>query len=156
MNINKKEIVNEINNLTHQKYQIEQKLLSLQKQYSEFLKPECKQYIGKCYIDARNKRYVKIVSQYGYSPNTVTGLCVKMGAILKYNVDNEGLRFIDPIISLKEEFIYFDSILIEQELSEMQEISSEEFTNEMDDIYKQFKIEVNSAAKTIDEIAQNL
>ena len=43
-----------------------------------------KQYIGKCYIDARNKRYVKIVSQYGYSPNTVTGLCVKMGAILKH------------------------------------------------------------------------
>ena len=115
-----------------------------------------KQYIGKCYIDARNKRYVKIVSQYGYSPNTVTGLCVKMGAILKYNVDNEGLRFIDPIISLNEEFLYFDSILIEQELSEMQEISPEEFTNEMDDIYKQFKIEVNSAAKTIDEIAQNL
>ena len=115
-----------------------------------------KQYIGKCYIDARNKRYVKIVSQYGYSPNTVTGLCVKMGAILKYNVDNEGLRFIDPIISLNEEFLYFDSILIEQELSEMQEISPEEFTNEMDDIYKQFKIEVNSVAKTIDEIAQNL
>lgn len=54
MNINKKEIVNEINNLTHQKYQIEQKLLSLQKQYSEFLKPECKQYIGKCY-----KQYVE-------------------------------------------------------------------------------------------------
>ena len=115
-----------------------------------------KQYIGKCYIDARNKRYVKIISQYGYSPNTVTGLCVKMGAILKYNVDNEGLRFIDPIVSLNEEFLYFDSILIEQELSEMQEISPEEFTNEMDDIYKQFKIEVNSAANTIDEIAQNL
>ena len=115
-----------------------------------------KQYIGKCYIDARNKRYVKIVSQYGYSPNTVTGLCVKMGAILKYNIDNEGLRFIDPIVSLKEEFVYFDSILIEQELSEMQEISPEEFTNEMDDIYKQFKIEVNSGARTIDEIAQNL
>ena len=54
MNINKKEIANEINNLTHQKYQIEQKLLSLQKQYSEFLKPECKQYIGKCY-----KQYVE-------------------------------------------------------------------------------------------------
>lgn len=115
-----------------------------------------KQYIGKCYIDARNKRYVKIVSQYGYSPNTVTGLCVKMGAILKYNVDNEGLRFMDPVVSLNEEFVYFDSILIEQELSEMQEISSEEFTNEMDDIYKQFKIEVNSAANTIDEIAKNL
>lgn len=115
-----------------------------------------KQYIGKCYIDTRNKRYVKIVSQYGYSPNTVTGLCVKMGAILKYNVDNEGLRFIDPIVSLNEEFLYFDSILVEQELSEMQEISPEKFTNEMDDIYKQFKIEVNSAAKTIDEIAQNL
>ena len=46
--------------------------------------------------------------------------------------------------------------MIEQELSEMQEISPEEFTNEMDDIYKQFKIEVNSVAKTIDEIAQNL
>ena len=79
-----------------------------------------------------------------------------MGAILKYNVDNEGLRFIDPIISLNEELVYFDSILIEQELSEMQEISPEEFTNEMDDIYKQFKIEVNSAANTIDEIAKNL
>ena len=49
MNIDKKEIVNEINNLTHQKYQIEQQLLSLQKQYSELLKPECNQYIGKCY-----------------------------------------------------------------------------------------------------------
>ena len=54
MNINKKEIVNEINNLTHQKYQIEQKLLSLQKQYSELLKPECNQYIGKCY-----KQYIE-------------------------------------------------------------------------------------------------
>ena len=54
MNIDKKEIVNEINNLTHQKYQIEQKLLSLQKQYSELLKPECKQYIGKCY-----KQYIE-------------------------------------------------------------------------------------------------
>ena len=54
MNINKKEIVNEINNLTHQKYQIEQRLLSLQKQYSELLKPECNQYIGKCY-----KQYIE-------------------------------------------------------------------------------------------------
>ena len=54
MNINKKEIANEINNLTHQKYQIEQKLLSLQKQYSELFKPECKQYIGKCY-----KQYIE-------------------------------------------------------------------------------------------------
>ena len=54
MNIDKKEIVNEINNLTHQKYQIEQKLLSLQKQYSELLKPECNQYIGKCY-----KQYIE-------------------------------------------------------------------------------------------------
>ena len=78
-----------------------------------------------------------------------------MGAILKYNVENEGLRFMDPIVSLKEYFLYFDSILIEEELSKMTEISPEEFTNEMDDIYKQFKIEVNSAAKTIDEIAQN-
>ena len=54
MNIDKKEIVNEINNLTHQKYQIEQQLLSLQKQYSELLKPECNQYIGKCY-----KQYIE-------------------------------------------------------------------------------------------------
>lgn len=49
MNIDKKEIVNEINNLTHQKYQIEQRLSSLQKQYSKLLKPEREQYIGKCY-----------------------------------------------------------------------------------------------------------
>ena len=54
MNIDKKEIVNEINNLTHQKYQIEQQLSSLQKQYSELLKPECNQYIGKCY-----KQYIE-------------------------------------------------------------------------------------------------
>ena len=54
MNIDKKEIVNEINNLTHQKYQIEQQLSSLQKQYSELLKPECEQYIGKCY-----KQYIE-------------------------------------------------------------------------------------------------
>lgn len=54
MNIDKKEVINKINNLTHQKYQIEQQLLSLQKQYSEFLKLEYKQYIGKCY-----KQYIE-------------------------------------------------------------------------------------------------
>ena len=54
MNIDKKEIVNEINNLTHQKYEIEQKLLTLQKQYGEIFKNECEQYIGKCY-----KQYIE-------------------------------------------------------------------------------------------------
>lgn len=54
MNIDKKEVINKINNLTHQKYQIEQQLLSLQKQYSEFLKLEYKEYIGKCY-----KQYIE-------------------------------------------------------------------------------------------------
>ena len=54
MNTDKKEIVNEINNLTHQKYEIEQKLLTLQKQYGEIFKNECEQYIGKCY-----KQYIE-------------------------------------------------------------------------------------------------
>lgn len=131
---------------------------TIKKYYIEQLNQQIednKQYIGKCYIDTRNKRYVKIISQYGLTPNCVTGLCIKMGAILTYDVDNEGLRFNEPIVSLNEECLCFDSILIEEELSKMTEISPEEFSNEMDDIYKQFKIEVNSAAKTIDEIAQN-
>ena len=54
MNIDKKEIQKRIEALTHQKYEIEQELLSLQKEYSEIFKPECKQYIGKCY-----KQYVE-------------------------------------------------------------------------------------------------
>ena len=54
MNIDKKEIQKRIEALTHQKYEIEQELLSLQKEYSEIFKPECKQYIGKCY-----KQYIE-------------------------------------------------------------------------------------------------
>lgn len=49
MNIDKKEIQKRIGTLIHQKYEIEQELLSLQKQYSEIFKGECEQYIGKCY-----------------------------------------------------------------------------------------------------------
>lgn len=54
MNTTKKEIQKRIGALTHQKYEIEQELLSLQKQYSELFKPEYKQYIGKCY-----KQYIE-------------------------------------------------------------------------------------------------
>lgn len=46
---NKNEIVKKITKLTEQKSQIEQELLSLQKQYCENLKVECERYIGKCY-----------------------------------------------------------------------------------------------------------
>lgn len=47
--INKNEIVKKITKLTKQKSQIEQELLSLQKQYCEKIKVEYEQYIGKCY-----------------------------------------------------------------------------------------------------------
>lgn len=49
MNTDKKEIQKRIGALTHQKYEIEQELLTLQKEYSEIFKAECEQYIGKCY-----------------------------------------------------------------------------------------------------------
>ena len=72
MNTNKKEIQKRIEALTHQKYEIEQELLSLQKEYSEIFKTECEQYIGKCYKqfiedadegDIKNT-YYKILSFY--------------------------------------------------------------------------------------------
>lgn len=47
--VNKNEITKRIVELTHQKSQIEQELLSLQKQYCEKIKVEYEQYIGKCY-----------------------------------------------------------------------------------------------------------
>lgn len=47
--INKNEIVKKITKLTKQKSQIEQELLSLQKQYRENLKVKCERYIGRCY-----------------------------------------------------------------------------------------------------------
>lgn len=54
MNIDKKEIQKRIEILIHQKYEIEQELLTLQKQYDEIFKNECEQYIGKCY-----KQYIE-------------------------------------------------------------------------------------------------
>ena len=72
MNIDKKEIQKRIEILIHQKYEIEQELLTLQKQYGEIFKNECEQYIGKCYKqsiedadegDIKNT-YYKILSFY--------------------------------------------------------------------------------------------
>lgn len=77
MNTDKKEIQKRIGALTHQKYEIEQELLSLQKEYSEIFKTECEQYIGKCYkqfIEDTDKgdiknTYYKILSFYDDEDN---------------------------------------------------------------------------------------
>lgn len=137
MNIDKKEIVNEINNLTHQKYQIEQKLLSLQKQYSEFLKPECKQYIGKCY-----KQYVE---DDDYSET------VYYKVLDSYDDEDDGTQFwalvvedhMEDTINKPLSYIYKTSInLLGHKkffLRQLTPISKEEFNKVLDDVIDTIK-----------------
>lgn len=75
MNADKKEIQKRIGTLTHQKYEIEHELLTLQKEYNKFFKAEGEQYIGKCYKqdiedeDGFETVYYKVLSFYNDETN---------------------------------------------------------------------------------------
>lgn len=111
-----------------------------------------KKYVGKCYIDHDNKRYIKVISQYADYKDCVTVLCVNCNdQLLIYGIDFDGTCSRYPFISSDAELFCTDTIHMSNLLN-MVEVSSEEFNQVMDNAYKQFKAEINEFADNIEKM----
>lgn len=139
MNTDKKEIQKRIGTLTHQKYEIEQELLSLQKQYSEIFKGECEQYIGKCY-----KQFIEDADE-GDVKNTYYKV------LDFYDDEDDGTQFwvlvvedhMENDIDIPLTYIYKSSInLLEHKkffLRQLTPISEKEFNEALNDVINTIK-----------------
>ena len=135
MNTDKKEIQKRIGALTHQKHEIEQELLTLQKEYSEIFKAECEQYIGKCYKQSVEdddgdvkETYYKVLSFYDDEDDGTQFWVL----VVEDHMEND--------INMPLTYIYKTSInLLGRKkffLRQLTPISEEEFSKALDEVYK--------------------
>lgn len=145
MNTDKKEIQKRIGALTHQKYEIEQELLTLQKEYSEIFKAECEQYIGKCYKqdiedeDGFKTVYYKVLSFYDDEINNTYFWVLVVEEHFEEDI-NIPLSYIHrEYADLLGRNKFF--------LRQLTPISDEEFSKALDEVYKDV-VDMNNKVPT--------
>ena len=134
MNADKKEIQKRIGTLTHQKYEIEHELLTLQKEYNKFFKAEGEQYIGKCYKqdiedeDGFETVYYKVLSFYNDETNNTHFWML----VVEEHIEEDINTSLSYIHREHADLLGHNKFFLRQ----LAPISEEEFSKALDKVYK--------------------